>query len=116
MAEATNKRLISITILVLFIIFLSIPIIFIMTGFMWYELTQGQIVLWLTFNTMGGSIAAGIVIIYSLERYKQEHLFMYLLLVMISITVLIAGVFYLISSPAFINLSPFVDRNRNRFG
>ncbi len=115
MAEATNKRVISITILVLFIIFLSIPIIFIMTGFMWYELTQGQIVLWLTFNTMGGSIAAGIVIIYSLERYKQEHLFMYLLLVMISITVLIAGVLYLISSPAFINLSPFVDRNRNRF-
>ncbi|MFW9848063.1 MAG: hypothetical protein ACFFF4_02920 [Candidatus Thorarchaeota archaeon] len=114
MAEATNKRLISITILVLFIIFLTIPIIFIMTGFMWYELTQGQIVLWLTFNTMVGSVAAGVVFIYSLERYKQEQLFTYLLLVMTCITLMIGAVLYLITSPAFINLSPFVDRNRNR--
>jgi len=115
MSEASNRQLISITILVLFIIFLSIPIIFIMTGFMWYELTQGQIILWLTFNTVGGSLAAGIVVIYSLERYKQEQLFTYLLFVMTCITITITGVFFLITSPAFINLSPFVDRNRNRF-
>jgi len=115
MAEASNKRLISITILVLFIIFVSIPIIFILTGFMWYELTQGQIVLWLTLNTIGGSLSAGIVAIYSLERYKQEQLFTYLLLVMVCITEMITGVLYLITSPAFTGLSPFVDLNRNRF-
>ena len=115
MAEATNKRLISITILVLFIIFISIPIIFILTGFIWYELTQGQIVLWLILNTVGGSLAAGIVVIYALERYKQEQLFTYLLLVMICITIMITGVLYLITSPAFIGISPLVDINRNRF-
>ena len=115
MTEAADKRLISATILVLFIIFISIPIILIMTGFMWYELTQGQIILWLTLNTVGGSLAAGIVAIYSLERYKQEQLFTYLLLLMICITEMITGVFFLITSPAFAGLSPFVDRNRNRF-
>ena len=114
MSEATNRRLISITILLLFIIFISIPIIFIITGFMWYELTQGQIVFWLTLDTIIGSLAAGIVLIYSLERYKQEHLFRNLLLVMMCITVLITGILYLITSPAFMGLSPFVDRNRNR--
>ncbi len=85
-----------------------------MTGFMWIDLNQGQIVFWLTLNTVIGSLAAGIVLIYSLERYKQEQLFRDLLLVMMCITVLITGIFYLITSPAFIDLSPFVDRNRNR--
>jgi hypothetical protein len=64
---------------------------------------------------VGGSLAAGIVVIYALERYKQEQLFTYLLLVMICITIMITGVLYLITSPAFIGISPFVDLNRNRF-
>ena len=109
-----NRQLISITILVLFVIFVSIPVIFIVTGVMWYDMTQGQLVFWLTLNTVIGSLSAGIVFIYSLERYKQEHLFRDLLLVMVCITVIITGVLYLITSPAFTGLSPFVNRNRNR--
>ena len=114
MSDTTNRRLINITILILFVIFVSIPIVFIMTGVMWYDLLQGQVVFWLTLNTVGGSLAAGIVFIYSLERYKQEHLFRDLLLVMICISVILTGLLYLITSPAFIGLSPLANRNRNR--
>ncbi len=81
---------------------------------MWQGLSPGLIVFWLTLNTVIGSLAAGIVLIYSLERYKQEQLFRDLLLVMMCITVIITGILYLITSPAFTDLSPFVDRNRNR--
>ncbi|MFW9845049.1 MAG: hypothetical protein ACFFEV_10770 [Candidatus Thorarchaeota archaeon] len=109
-----NRQLISFTILVLFVIFVSIPIIFIITGVMWQDMSQGQLVFWLTLDTVIGSLSAGIVFIYSLERYKQEQLFRDLLLVMICITVIITGVLYLITSPAFEGLSPFVNRNRNR--
>lgn len=114
MSDTTNTRLISIVILILFVIFISIPIVFVMTGIMWYALDQGQIVFWVTLNVVAGSFAAGIVLIYSLERYTQEHLFRDFLLVTICICVLYTGVFYLITSPVFVNPSSLFIRNRNR--
>jgi len=98
----------------LFLLFMAIHVAFILSGLIWVELTQGQIIFWLTLDTLGGSVAAGVLFIYSLERYKQEHLFRDLLFVMLSIDAIIAAGFYLITSPAFAGLSPFVDRNRNR--
>jgi hypothetical protein len=114
MSDTGNRRLINSTILILFILFLAIPIMLIIAGVMWSGLSKDLVVFWLTLNTVGGSIAAGIVFIYSLERYKQEHLFRDLLLVMICISAIITGVLYLLTNPAFVDLSPIVDRNRNR--
>ncbi len=114
MPDTSSRRLIRFTILFLFTLFVAITIILIMTGVMWYPLSHEQLVFWLTIDTSGGSLAAGIVFIYSLERYKQEHLFTDFLLVMLSITAIFTGMLYLITSPAFQGLSPFAERNRNR--
>jgi hypothetical protein len=114
MSESGNRSRVNTGIVVLFLLFLAIHATLILTGTMWLPLSQGPLLFWLILDILAGSTAAGVLLIYSIERYRQEHLFRDLLFVMLSLDALLAAVFYLLTNPAFLGISPFVDRNRNR--
>ncbi|PNX51292.1 MAG: hypothetical protein BV458_11740 [Thermoplasmata archaeon M9B2D] len=112
--SATPPRKMDFILIILLLIALYIVAAFLYGGQAWIVLEPETMVFGLGILVPLQATTAGIVLTYSLVKYKQGQQFRDLALVLISLNVLLGSFLYFLTNEALIGLSPLASRERNR--